>query len=175
MDITSNYFDIFGLPVSYHIDLNLLADRYRDMQRQFHPDKYAGKSAREHRLAEQYAATLNQAYSELKSPLRRAQYLLALRDVDASGEAAVTRDPQFLMEQMALREALAEVREASDPFAALAQVAGDAGDCLQMLQCEFAEQIASEEIGGAQETVAKMQFFNKLLDEVQALEHELDE
>ena len=78
MDITSNYFDIFGLPVGYEIDLNLLAERYRSLQRQFHPDKYTGKPAREQRLAEQYASVLNQAYSELKSPLQRALRLEAV-------------------------------------------------------------------------------------------------
>ena len=74
MDFTSNYFEIFGLPVSYQIDLALLADRYHDMQKEFHPDRYAGKPAQEQRLAVQYASIINQAYSDLKSPLCRAQY-----------------------------------------------------------------------------------------------------
>lgn len=175
MDITDNFFDIFGLPVSYQVDLKLLAERYRNLQRQFHPDKYAEKPAREQRLAEQYAATINQAYSELKSPLRRAQYLLALQGVDIDTDSAITRDPEFLMEQMTLREALSDVRDAENPFAALTAVADEAGAHYRELQQAFAEQLQSDDMAQAGETVAKMQFFNKLLDEVQALEHEIDE
>ncbi|WP_461518522.1 Fe-S protein assembly co-chaperone HscB [Porticoccus sp.] len=175
MDITSNYFEIFGLPIGYEVDLDLLAERYRGLQRQFHPDKYADKPAREQRLAEQYASILNQAYSELKSPLQRAQYLLHLKGVDAAGDATITRDPSFLMEQMALREALSEVRDAADPFDALAQIADDASGHYLGLQKRFTGYMKSDEIQDALETVAKMQFFSKLLKEVTALEHELDE
>ncbi|MEZ5528562.1 MAG: Fe-S protein assembly co-chaperone HscB [Porticoccaceae bacterium] len=175
MDITSNYFEVFGLPVLYRLDQNLLADRYRNLQRQFHPDRYADKPAREQRLAEQYAAVLNQAYTELKSPLLRAQYLLSLNGLDGSGESAVTRDPVFLMEQMALRESLAEVRDSADPFAALQLVADEAREHYFSLQESFAQQLARDDLEGAKDTVAKMQFFSKLLDEVKVLEHEIDE
>ena len=175
MDISSNYFEIFGLPVGYEIDLNLLAGRYRDLQRQFHPDKYADKPARDQRIAEQYASVLNQAYSELKSPLQRAQYLLSLRGIDADGEATISNDLSFLMEQMTLREALSEVRDAADPFDALAQIADKATGHYLELQRLFSEAVRSDEFEHALETVAKMQFFSKLLQEVKALEHELDE
>ncbi|WP_461480761.1 Fe-S protein assembly co-chaperone HscB [Porticoccus sp.] len=175
MDISSDYFAIFGFPVSYEIDLKLLADRYRNLQRQFHPDRYADKPAREQRLAEQYASLVNQAYSELKSPLQRAQYMLALQGVDGGSDSAITRDPAFLMEQMALREALAEVRDAADPLSALSRVADDASGQYSILQQQFARQLQAGELERALETVTRMQFFSKLLNEVKALEQELDE
>ena len=175
MEISDNFFEIFGLPVRFDLDMSLLSDRYRTMQRQFHPDKYAGKSAREQRLAEQYAATVNQAYNELKSPLLRAQYLLKLKGVDAANETAITRDPGFLIEQMGLREALSEVRGADDPHAELENINENAVSHYGRLQHEFSESLSSGEMAQACETVAKMQFFSKLISEIHELEHELDE
>lgn len=175
MDFTSNYFEIFGLPVSYQVDLPLLADRYRSMQRKFHPDRYARKPAQEQRLAVQYAAVINQAYTELSSPLLRAQYLLSLQNMDGDSDVKITRDPQFLMQQIELREKLADLSEANDAFAILDEVAGQAESDYIGLQQVFDQQYSHSDFQGAEETVAKMQFFCKLLNETEQLEQELDD
>ena len=175
MDFTSNYFEIFGLPVSYQVDLSLLADRYRSMQRKFHPDRYARKPAQEQRLAVQYAAVINQAYTELSSPLLRAQYLLSLQNMAGYGDVKITRDPQFLMQQIELREKLADLSEANDAFAILDEVAGQAESDYIGLQQVFDQQYSHSDFQGAEETVAKMQFFSKLLNETEQLEQELDD
>jgi molecular chaperone HscB len=175
VDFTSNYFEIFGLPVSYQVDLSLLADRYRSMQRKFHPDRYARKPAQEQRLAVQYAAVINQAHTELSSPLLRAQYLLSLQNMDGDGDVKITRDPQFLMQQIELREKLADLSEANDAFAILDEVAGQAESDYIGLQQVFDQQYSHSDFQGAEETVAKMQFFSKLLNETEQLEQELDD
>jgi len=175
VDFTSNYFEIFGLPVNYQVDLSLLSDRYRSMQREFHPDRYASKPAQEQRLAVQYAAVINQAYTELGSPLLRAQYLLSLQNMDGVGDEQITRDPQFLMRQIELREKLADLSEANDAFAILDEVAGQVESEYIGLQQVFDQQYSRSELQGAAETVAKMQFFSKLLREVEELEQELDD
>ena len=181
MDFTSNYFEIFGLPVSYQVDLTLLSDRYRSMQRKFHPDRYASKPAQEQRLAVQYAAVINQAYTELSSPLLRAQYLLSLKNMDSAmdsaGDVKITRDPQFLMQQIELREKLADLSEAeaNDAFAILGEVAGQAKSDYIGLQQVFDQQYSCSDFQSAEETVAKMQFFSKLLNETEQLEQELDD
>ena len=175
MDFTSNYFEMFGLPVNYQVDLSLLADRYRSMQRKFHPDRYASKPAQEQRLAVQYAAVINQAYTELSSPLLRAQYLLSLQNMEGVGDVQITRDPQFLMQQIELREQLADLSEANDAFAILDEVAGQAESDYVGLQQVFDQQYSRSEFQYAAETVAKMQFFSKLLNETEQLEQELDD
>lgn len=175
MDFTSNYFEIFGLPVSYQVDLSLLADRYRRMQREFHPDRYVSKPAQEQRLAVQYSTVINQAYTELGSPLLRAQYLLSLENMEGAGDAQITRDPQFLMQQIELREKLANLAEANDAFAILDEVAGQVESEYIGLQQVFDQQYNRTKFQDAAETVAKMQFFSKLLREVEELEQELDD
>ncbi len=166
---------MFSLPTSYDVDLRQLEHRYVNLQKQFHPDRYAGKSAQDQRLAIQYIADINQAYAALKSPLLRAQYLLSLAGVDASHETAVTRDMDFLMEQMSLREALADISDAADPFAELAELEQKAVASFNALQQEFAGHYAAGDLELASESLAKMQFYSKLLNEVEQLEHELDE
>lgn len=175
MDFTSNYYELFGLPVGFQVDLTLLEDRYRRMQREFHPDRYAGKPSQEQRLAVQYASVINQAFATLKSPLLRAQYLLSLQHIDSAGDTQITRDPAFLMRQIELREKLAEVSTAANPFEALALVADEAEAEYRELQAVFEGQYIEAAFQDAAETVAKMQFFKKLLVEVEQLEHELDD
>ncbi|WIO75242.1 Fe-S protein assembly co-chaperone HscB [Porticoccaceae bacterium LTM1] len=175
VEFTNNYFEIFGIPETFSPDLAALSDRYRELQKEFHPDRFAGKAERDRLLAVQWAATINQAFDTLKSPLKRAQYLLSLKDVDSSGEKTVSNDPVFLMEQMELREALAEVREQSDPFAALDGLRDRAQGDYRQQQDDFSQQFQQENYSDAEATVAKMQFLVKFLAEVELLEEQLDD
>jgi len=86
MDIAQNFFELFGLDASFDLDLQLLSERYRELQREHHPDRHAHKGEREQRLAVQATAHLNEAFETLKTPLLRAQYLLKLEGVDTGEE-----------------------------------------------------------------------------------------
>ena len=108
MELTQNHFELFGLPVAFDVDAQQLAERYRELQRILHPDRYANASDRERRLSIQHAAQVNEAFQTLKSSLRRARYLLQLKGVEFDDEKETHLDPAFLMEQMELREALAD-------------------------------------------------------------------
>ena len=116
-DFSKNYFDLFGLPVGFRVDGAALAERYRDLQKVVHPDRYANAPEAEQRLALQQATRVNEAFETLRDPLQRARYLLQLNGMDPDQETATTRDTEFLMQQMELRESLAEVRGQADPQA----------------------------------------------------------
>ena len=77
-DLSKDYFELFGLPVAFDIDSNDLAVRYRQLQRQFHPDRFASAPAAERRLSVQMTAQINAAFQTLKDPVARARYLLGL-------------------------------------------------------------------------------------------------
>ena len=125
MELTQNHFELFGLPVAFDVDAQQLAERYRELQRILHPDRYANASDRERRLSIQHAAQVNEAFQKLKSSLRRARYLLQLKGVEFDDEKETHLDPAFLMEQMELREALADVRAEADPLAGLNNIMAD--------------------------------------------------
>lgn len=168
-----DYYRIFGLPVSFDIDSNLIAERYRELQRAVHPDRFASAGDRERREAVVQAANINEAYQTLKSPLRRARYLLQLRGVAFDDEKETTFVPEFLMEQMELREALAEVRGQSDAFAALTVIIDDINQRIAAMLDAFQRALDGNDLAEAKQIVQKLQFLNKLKQESEDIEAEL--
>ena len=173
---TTDYFELFGMQPAFAIDMEQLSMRFRELQRSAHPDRYASASAQDKRLSVQNAALINEAYQTLRSPLSRGRYLLQryganLDDTDTS------MDPAFLMEQMELREALAAVSAADDPFDRLDglrnRIEGKERDMVAQLQHRLDEVIASQDSDALQQglqLVRKMQFMQRLLSEVDELE-----
>src|SRR6185503_1893686 len=97
-----------GLPVAYSVDPARLEASYRDLQSRVHPDRFAAGSEAERRVAMQWATRTNEAYRTLRDPLERARYLLHLRGYDTGEESNTAMPPDFLMQQMEWREAVAE-------------------------------------------------------------------
>ena len=95
-----DYFTLFGLPAQYPIDLQALTIRFQDLQRQYHPDKFASGTQAEQLAAVSHSATINQAWQTLRHPLTRAEYLLSLHGFDLASEQHTVRDTAFLMEQL---------------------------------------------------------------------------
>ena len=110
-----NYFELFHLAPSFALDTDQLAVQYRQLQQQYHPDRYAAASEAERVQALQQASDVNAAYQTLKDPLSRAEYLLMLQGLDIRGEQQTLQDPEFLMQQLSWREELEALREAADP------------------------------------------------------------
>ncbi|MWT62938.1 co-chaperone HscB, partial [Escherichia coli] len=54
-----DYFTLFGLPAQYPIDLQALTIRFQDLQRQYHPDKFASGTQAEQLAAVSHSATIN--------------------------------------------------------------------------------------------------------------------
>lgn len=114
MDLTADFFALFGLPKTFRISLSELDSRYRDVQAQVHPDRFANAPEGERRLSMQWATRANEAYLTLKKPLERAKYLLELAGHDLQAESNTAMPADFLMEQMEWREAVMEARAGGD-------------------------------------------------------------
>lgn len=173
MDIKQSYFQLFDLPQEFEIDQNELSQRFRDLQRTFHPDKYAQKSEQEQRLALQYSSFVNEAYQVLSSPVRRAEYLLQLNGVERDQSKTLSSDPEFLMQQIEWREAIAEIRQQPDPEAEVDKLNKKARYELQLLEQSFIAHLDSSAFGKASVDVDKMHFIVKLLHEIELIEDEL--
>ena len=76
------YFELFQLEPCFDLDVEVLGQRFRTLQREFHPDRYAGRPASEQRVAAQLSADINAAFDALRDPVRRAGYLLERQGLD---------------------------------------------------------------------------------------------
>ncbi|HID48521.1 MAG TPA: Fe-S protein assembly co-chaperone HscB [Chromatiales bacterium] len=176
MDLTQNHFELFGFPVTFDIDPEQLADRYRDLQRTLHPDRFASAGDRERRLSVQRTAQVNEAFQTLKSPLQRARYLLQLKGIRFDEERDTHLDPAFLMEQIELREALAAVAQQADPLAALAVFMQDIRDRQQAMETRLQillRQDDADSLDRAKQVIQEMQFLLRLQQEAEETEETL--
>ncbi len=80
--------------------------RWKDLQREAHPDKFAAQGAAAQRIAMQWSVRINEAYQRLKDPVKRAAYLCELHGTPINAETNTAMPAAFLMQQMELREAL---------------------------------------------------------------------
>lgn len=110
--LSRNHFELFGLPVRFETDLAALDAAYRGVQGAVHPDRHAGGTAADRRVAMQLATHANEAYRTLRDPARRGAYLCALAGVDVEFESNTAMPAQFLMQQIEWREALDDARAA---------------------------------------------------------------
>lgn len=174
MDFNQDYFALFGLPQRFGLDRATLDRAFRELQMRVHPDMFAHASDAEKRLSMQWATQVNEAYQTLRDPLRRARYLLALRGVETQEETNTAMAPEFLMQQMEWREALAEAKASRDTGAieALARhIAGRSKDC----HAELAQAIDIDgNLAKAAVIVRKLRFVEKLQEEAISAAEKID-
>lgn len=175
VDFSNNYFELFELPVQFDVAQDHLDTRFRSLQRYLHPDKFASAADAEKRWSMQAASFVNEAYQTLCSPLKRASYLLSLNGISLDEETDTQMSPMFLMEQMELREALADAPDADDPYAALDKISGQLDTNRRDSASEFAAASKKEDWASARTVVRQWQFLEKLLSEVQTIEARLDD
>ncbi len=165
---------LFGRAPTFDLDQSHLAERYRELARETHPDRFADASDREQRQALERAAQLNDAYQTLKTPCRRAHYLLSLRGDSLPLEATV-QDPEFLMQQMMLREELEDLQDSAD-VAGVASFKKRLKTAQANLERDFSVCWANpEERIQAERLMRRLQFLDKLAREVRDLEERLDD
>ncbi len=172
-DFKKNYFQLFSLPVDFALDLAQLGARYRQLQRELHPDRYAGASAHEQRLAVQYSALINEAYVTLRKPLPRALYLLELSGMSRESIAGQHIDGGFLITQMELREKLESMEGLIDPESVLEHLVTEISGDIAILQSQFSQAYSVGELSPAASACVKMQYLDKLLEEAEQIESRL--
>lgn len=168
-----DYFTLFGLPARYLIDGNQLTTRYQELQRQFHPDRFATQPERERLASMQQAATINDAYQTLKHPLKRAEYMLSLQGFDLGNEQHTMRDTAFLMEQLELREELDAIERKPMLKLYWAEFSRRVAQMTTTRTQQMVEQLDAQLWVQAADTVRKLRFLDKLQQQVEQLEERL--
>ena len=171
-----NYFELFGLPVQFGIDLNTISERYRELQRLTHPDQFASASDEEQRSSVQHSAQVNDAYQTLKSPLKRAQYILGLRGAPLN-DRDTEMDPLFLIQQMEIRESIEQIPESADPWMLLdkirADLRHDIDHAMQLVSQRLDGEEDESDVEEAKDQVKKLQFLFKVQYELDEMEERL--
>lgn len=112
--LQSDDFELFGLTRCFAQDRSQLDARWKDLQREAHPDKFADRGAAAQRIAMQWSVRINEAYQRLKDPLKRAAYLCELNGASVNAENNTAMPAAFLMQQMQWREDLDDAQSAED-------------------------------------------------------------
>ena len=174
--LEKNYFELFGLNPRFDIDTEELTLRYRDLQKQFHPDRFASSSAQDKRFASQMAAQINAAYQTLKSPLQRGRYLLELSKVNVDDETDTAMSPEFLMEQMELRERLSEISEKGEGMAELESIREEIDTAFNKRLSRLQQSLGEgddRQCDAARALIRELQFLEKLTRDIERLEDAL--
>lgn len=125
MNLQSTDFELFGLPQRFAQDRAAIDARWKELQREAHPDKFAAQGAAAQRVALQWSVRINEAYQRLKDPQKRAAYLCELLGAPIAAESNTAMPAEFLVEQMELREALDEAQGEEELEGLLERLATD--------------------------------------------------
>ncbi|HET6266136.1 MAG TPA: Fe-S protein assembly co-chaperone HscB [Acidobacteriota bacterium] len=72
-----DFYTVLGYPARIlQIDEADLEKRLFELNRKFHPDRFAGKSAQEIQFSHDRSSAVNNAYRTLKNPVSRAKYIV---------------------------------------------------------------------------------------------------
>ena len=141
----------------------MLEKAYRDIQSQVHPDRFAHAGDAERRASLLWTTRVNEAYRILKSPVQRGKHLLELHGVDVAFETNTAMPPEFLMQQMELREELEAAKDAK----ALDALRSSLVKQKRVLENTIAETIdAKKDYKAAADLVRKLQFLHRLDEEI---------
>ncbi|KAF9095903.1 hypothetical protein BGX27_001207, partial [Mortierella sp. AM989] len=90
---------------TFEVDVKDLRNRFFKIQQQIHPDSFTQNKNGDQIYAQQQSSLANKAYSTIKEPLSRANYILELLGSPIH-ESESLNEPELLMEVMEARELL---------------------------------------------------------------------
>ena len=160
--LNADFFTLLGLPKQFGLNQAALDSRFRELQREVHPDRFAAADDAARRASMMVATQINEAYQTLRSPLKRATYLLNLAGLDVGAESNTAMSPEFLMRQMVWREQLDDARSDGD-LTALTQLQAEIDDEVAGAYGNLANALdKGSETTDAVETVRRLMFLEKL-------------
>lgn len=171
MNLQSDDFELMGLPRQFALDRAELDARWKALQKQAHPDRFAGEGGVAQRVAMQWSVRINEAYQRLKHPLQRAAYLCELFGVPVRAEDNTAMPGAFLMQQMEWREALDDAVTEADIDQIALEVASVKREMLQ--KCEQ----LLHSLAGAQEavqTVRSLMFVERFVQDIERRREQLE-
>jgi molecular chaperone HscB len=108
-----NYFEFYGIPVSFTVDEDGIKKKYLELSRKYHPDFFINQSSQ--KQEEVLAASIlnTRAFETLSDFDKRMKYVLELKNMIHERQR-YELPPDFLMEMMGLNETLMELKAKPD-------------------------------------------------------------
>ncbi len=165
ISLQANDFELFDVPLQFAQDRTQIDARWKALQREAHPDRFAAEGAAAQRVAMQWSVRINEAYQRLKDPLKRAAYLCELQGTPVQAENNTAMPAAFLMQQMEWRETLDDTDSAQSLEALAEEVAGEQ----KRVQLELARLLDDvQDPAQAVGQVRALMFIERFMQEVNA-------
>jgi molecular chaperone HscB len=165
ISLQANDFELFDVPLQFAQDRTQIDARWKALQREAHPDRFAAEGAAAQRVAMQWSVRINEAYQRLKDPLKRAAYLCELQGAPVQAENNTAMPAAFLMQQMEWRETLDDTDSAQCLEALAEEVAGEQ----KRVQLELARLLDDvQDPAQAVGQVRALMFIERFMQEVNA-------
>ena len=165
MNLQSDDFELFGLSASFAQDISVIDARWKQLQRQAHPDRFADQGQAAQRLAMQWSVRINEAHQRLKNPIKRAAYLCELRGVPIQAHDNTAMPAEFLMQQIELREALEEADSPAALQALADQIQAQKAQLLRQLEVSLDQH---SDVAQAAQQVRALMFVDRIAQEIEA-------
>jgi molecular chaperone HscB len=163
MKLDSDDFELFGLARRFAQDRAEIDARWRQLQSEVHPDRFAADGAAAQRMAMQWAVRVNEARQRLLDPVKRGAYLCELQGAPINAENNTAMPGAFLMQQMAWREALDDARGLPEVEQLADEVSQFRGLALARLQVTLDEQ---HDAASAAQQVRALMFVERFAHDV---------
>ena len=161
--LQSTDFELFDIPVRFAQERAVLDARWKALQGEVHPDRFAAQGSAAQRVAMQWAVRVNEAYQRLKDPLKRAAYLCELHGAPIQAEKNTAMPPEFLVQQLEWREALDD----TDHPERLDALAEEVGRCQRRMIADLQRLIDERrDFAAAAQLVRALMFVERFASEV---------
>lgn len=165
MNLQATDFELFEIPAQFAQERSSLDAKWKDLQREAHPDKFAAQGAAAQRIAMQWSVRINEAYNRLKDPLKRATYLCELNGAPIQAHTNTSMPPAFMMMQIEWREELEDAETAEEIEKIEQQTANYVRE--QLSKIEQLTDIKHDYVAAANEARALM-FVSRFVGEIEA-------
>jgi molecular chaperone HscB len=170
----SDYYTLLGIHRKLRLNTAELQQRFYELSRQLHPDRFMRKSEAERQYSLDASSILNDAYRTLKDPVKRAQYVLSQEGFEIGEQRSKEVPPELLEEVFELNMALEEMRSgdysarpqlesAKDNFS---NMLSEADGQLETQFTKYDESPDRETLTKIRGTLNRRKYIQNLLDEV---------
>ncbi|CAN5473607.1 hypothetical protein BH10BAC5_BH10BAC5_12680 [soil metagenome] len=109
-----SYFEVLGIDKKLDIDTSLLESIYYDLSRKNHPDLFLSKGEDEYKKALDESSLINKAYSTLKEPISRANYIIETDSPGIFGEKTNVVHSDLLEDVMEMQEKIEDFHNSDE-------------------------------------------------------------